>query len=87
MAAAGVKSRSAYLRKMALDGYIVKLDLTDVKELVRLLRICSNNLNQYAKVANGTDHIGAKDIEDLQKRIETILIKTKQILNRLIYII
>ena len=36
---------NAYVRKMALDGYCVKLDLQDVKEMVSLLRRCSNNLN------------------------------------------
>ena len=41
----GVVNMSAYLRKMALDGYCVKLDLQDLKELIRLLRICGNNLN------------------------------------------
>ncbi|MBQ9032793.1 MAG: plasmid mobilization relaxosome protein MobC, partial [Parasporobacterium sp.] len=48
----GISTMSAYIRKMALDGYCVNLDLTDVKELVFLLRQCSNNLNQYAKKAN-----------------------------------
>lgn len=49
MAQVGIRSQGAYLRKMALDGYCVRLDLQDVKELVSLLRRCSNNLNQYAK--------------------------------------
>lgn len=44
----GIRSMGAYLRKMALDGYCIRLDLQDVKALVSLLRICSNNLNQYA---------------------------------------
>ena len=44
---AGVKNRSAYIRKMARDGYIIVLDLSDLKEVVRLLRINSNNLNQF----------------------------------------
>ena len=57
MAKIGVKNFSAYLRKMALNGYYIVLDLSDVKELLRLLRICSNNLNQYAKKANETDSI------------------------------
>lgn len=52
MAQVGIRSQGAYLRKMALDGYCVRLDLQDVKELVSLLRRCSNNLNQYAKRAN-----------------------------------
>lgn len=87
MKQAGVKNRSAYIRKMALDGYIVKLDLTDVKELVRLLRICSNNLNQYAKVANGTGYVGAGDIEDLKTRLNEIWAMTKAVMKRLAAII
>ena len=66
----GIRSMGAYLRKMALDGYCIRLDLQDVKALVSLLRICSNNLNQYAKRANETGSIYRADIEDLQKRLE-----------------
>lgn len=61
----GIRSMGAYLRKMALDGYCIRLDLQDVKALVSLLRICSNNLNQYAKRANETGSIYRADIEDL----------------------
>jgi hypothetical protein len=50
----GIRNRSAYLRKMALDGYMIQMDLSDVGEAVRLLRINSNNLNQYTKKANET---------------------------------
>ena len=50
----GIRNKSSYLRKMALDGYCVNLELDDVKEMVSLLRYCSNNLNQYAKRANET---------------------------------
>lgn len=39
-----VTNLSAFLRKMALDGYIIHLDMTELQELTRLLRICSNNL-------------------------------------------
>ena len=63
---------NAYVRKMALDGYCVKLELQDVKEMVSLLRRCSNNLNQYAKRANETGNIYAEDIKDLQNRFEEI---------------
>ena len=44
MAQLGTKNREAYLRKMALDGYVVRLDLPELKELVSLLRRSSNNL-------------------------------------------
>lgn len=79
----GVKNMSAYLRKMALDGYCVRLDLKDVQELVRLLHICSNNLNQYAKRANETLSIYAADIQDLQGRFDELLSVGKEILARL----
>jgi len=79
----GVKNMSAYLRKMAIDGYAVKLDLSDIKELVRLLRYCSNNMNQYAKKANETGSIYKSDIEDLQHRLEEIWQISKSTLVRL----
>ena len=73
----------AYLRKMALDGYCINLDLQDVKELVSLLRRCSNNLNQYAKQANATGNIYEADIQDLQERLEEIWGSMKELLVRL----
>ena len=79
----GVLNQSAYLRKMALDGYCVRLDLDEVKELNRLLRICSNNLNQYAKRANETGSIYKADIEDLQRRLDAIWQQQKELLTEL----
>ena len=72
MAQVGVKNMSAYIRKMALDGYCVNLDLKDVREMVGLLRRCSNNLNQYAKKANQTGSIYEADIEDLRNLLDDI---------------
>ena len=79
----GIRSMGAYLRKMALDGYCIRLDLQDVIALVSLLRICSNNLNQYAKRANETGSIYRADIEDLQKRLEEIWTDMREVLVRL----
>ena len=79
----GIRSMGAYLRKMALDGYCINLDLQDVKELVSFLRICSNNLNQYAKRANETGNIYEADIKDLQERLEEIWTDMKEVLVRL----
>ena len=53
----GVKSLGAYLRKMALDGYCINLDLRDVKEFVSLLRRCSNNLNQYSCASDSHEQL------------------------------
>ena len=54
MAQLGTKNREAYLRKMALDGYVVRLELPELKELVSLMRYSSNNLNQLARRAHET---------------------------------
>lgn len=70
MAELGITNLSAYLRKMAVDGYIIHLDTGDIQEMVRLLRICSNNLNQYAHRANETGRIYAADVEDLRERLD-----------------
>ena len=79
----GIRNRSAYLRKMALDGYCIRLDLGDIKELIRLLRICSNNLNQYAKRANETGSIYREDIQDLQGRMDYLWQTAREILARI----
>ena len=76
----GIRSMGAYLRKMALDGYCISLDLRDVKELVSLLRRCSNNLNQYAKRANETSSIYQDDIKDVQERLDEIWEAAKEML-------
>ena len=80
MSELGIRNRNAYLRKMALDGYCIKLELQDVKELVSLLRRCNNNLNQYAKRANETGSIYAADVHDLQNRLDEIWAEMKEVL-------
>lgn len=72
MAELGITNLSAYLRKMAVDGYIIHLDMSDIQEMIRLLRICSNNLNQYARRANETGSVYAADVEDLRARLDSL---------------
>ena len=70
MAELGITNLSAYLRKMAVDGYIIHLDMSDIQEMIRLLRICSNNLSQYTRRANETGSVYAADVEDLRTRLD-----------------
>ena len=67
MALLGVSTQMAYLRKMAVDGYIVKLDMEGVVELVKLLRSISSNVNQIARRCNETRNLYAQDVEDLRQ--------------------
>ena len=83
MEEAGILNMSAYVRKMALDGICVRLDLTDVRQLIVLLQRCSTNLNQYAKRANETGSVYAADIEDLQSRLDEIWELSRQSLAHL----
>ena len=72
MAAANIRNREAYIRKMILDGYIVRLDLSDVRKMVQLLSNATSNLNQIAKRANETRSIYESDIRDLQSNYEKL---------------
>ena len=83
MSLIGGSNLSAYLRKVAIDGYIINLDLKEVRELIRLLRICSNNLNQYTRKANETGSIYAADIEDLRLRLDKVWDATEKMLSSL----
>ena len=83
MQEAGVKNRSAYIRKMSLDGYIVKLDTSDINQMISLLRNATNNLNQVAKKANSTGIIYGADIADMQVKQDEIWETAKEILARL----
>jgi len=57
---------------MAIDGFFIRLDLSEIQTLTTLLRRCSNNLNQYAKRANEIGSIYAADIEDLRVRLDVV---------------
>jgi hypothetical protein len=72
MAAAGISNFSAFARKMLIDGYHVNIDLSDVREMVTLLRRCSVNINQIAKRTNETRSIYAEDVEDLRGQYATL---------------
>ena len=63
---AGIRNMGAYMRKMALNGYVLHVDLADVRELVALQRRCANNLNQVAIHAN-TYGVYPEEIASLQK--------------------
>ena len=83
MAQLGTKNREAYLRKMDLDGYVVRLELPELKELVSLMRYSSNNLNQLARRAHETGRIYDADLEDISRRQEALWDGVHQVLTQL----
>lgn len=83
MSQLGTDNLSAYLRKMALDGYIVNLDLPELKEMVSLLRRSSNNLNQLTKRVHITGRIYDADLESLKQEYEKLWEAAGLILSKL----
>ena len=79
----GIRSLSAYIRKMALDGYCLNLDLPQLRRMAYLLQNCSNNLNQVAKRVNESGKIYAADLADLRTRLDELIDIGKQILSKL----
>ena len=79
----GTENLSAYLRKMALDGYVVKLELPELKELVSLMRRSSNNLNQLTRKVHETGRVYNADLEDISQRQEQLWEGVKEILTQL----
>ena len=80
MAQLGTNNMSAYLRKIAIDGYVVQLDLPELREMVSLLRRSSNNLNQLARRANETGRIYPEDLADIRQNQAQLWESTKEIL-------
>jgi hypothetical protein len=83
MAQLGTKNREAYLRKMALDGYVVRLELPELKELVSLMRRSSNNINQLTRRVHETGRIYDADLEDISQRQEALWDGVHRILTQL----
>ena len=83
MAQFGTTNMAAYLRKMAIDGDVVKLDLPELRELVSLLRYSSNNLNQLTSRAHETGRIYETDLEDIQQSQERIWTAAEKIVSSL----
>ena len=74
---------ATYLRKMAIDGYVVKLELPELRDFISLLRRTSNNFNQIARRVNSTDRIYAEDIVEMKNLLEQIWEADNQILTKL----
>ena len=83
MAQLGTTNMAAFMRKMAIDGYVVKLDLPELRELVSLVRYSSNNLNQLTRRVHETGRVYVADMEDILQNQERIWQAASGILSRL----
>ncbi|MDD3227971.1 MAG: plasmid mobilization relaxosome protein MobC [Oscillospiraceae bacterium] len=83
MELAGIRSLRAYLLKMAVDGYVVQLDLSEVRHMVTLLRTATNNMNQIARRTHETGNLYDADIRDLQEHYDKLWEQAGGILKKL----
>ena len=79
----GIKNREAFMRKMLLEGYVLSLELPELKEILRLTRYTSNNVNQIARHAHETGRYYIEDIEQMVRNQQAIQDSLKEVLNRL----
>ena len=83
MNAANIRNREAYLRKMALDGFVINLDFSDVRRMIFLLSNATNNLNQIARHLNSGGDSKDLDIRTLQADYEKLWETARDILKKL----
>ena len=68
MAQLGTRNMGAYLRKMAIDGYIIKVDYTEQKKLAAAVSRAATNINHICRRINQTEHCYADDVAELKAR-------------------
>ena len=73
MSQLGLHNQRAYLRKMAVDGYAVQVDMSDFKALVSLLRNCANNLNQIAQKAHVLGVVDERRYDEEMKKFDRLV--------------
>lgn len=79
----GTSNMAAYLRKMAMDGYVVNLELPELREMVSLLRRSSNNLNQLTRRVHETGRFYDADLEELRQSYDGLWDAAQKILSSL----
>ena len=70
MAEFGTDNMGAFVRKMVIDGYIIKLDLPELQEIIRLLGSIANNVNQIARRVNAGGNVYKEDLEEINANLD-----------------
>ena len=83
MAEFGTSNMGAFVRKMVIDGYIVKLDIPELKEIVHLLGPIGNNVNQMARKLNAGSSIYREDIAEVNAKLDAVYKLQRRILKKL----
>ena len=79
----GTHRTGAFIRKLVIDGYVIKLEIPELKEIIRLLGPIGNNVNQMARKLNAGGNIYREDIAEVNAKLDTIYKQLEKILKRL----
>jgi hypothetical protein len=66
------RNMGAYLRKMAIDGYIIDVDTAPIKEIYEEIHKTGVNINQIAKKVNTTGELDPEEMEELKGLVEKL---------------
>ena len=83
MEKAQIENMSAYLRKLAIDGYIVRLDVPELREIITNARRAGANLNQLTKRVHETGRLYEADLEDLRLSQDRLITETESLMDKL----
>jgi len=83
MARSGIKNKSAFIRKMCIDGQVVSLELPTLSEIGKLLRITVNNMNQIARRVNSGGNAYREDVAEVSNQLTEIRMYFGSVLDEL----
>jgi len=83
MAQTNIRNKSAFIRKMCIDGHVINLDMAGLNEIGRLLRITANNVNQIARRVNSGGTAYREDVADVNRQLAEIRTDFGKLLNSL----
>ena len=83
MARSGIKNKSAFIRKMCIDGHVVNLELPALNEIGKLLRITANNTNQIARRVNSGGKAYREDVAEVNNQLNEIRLGFGRVLDEL----
>ena len=83
MAEFGTDNMGAFVRKMVIDGYILKLDLPELREISRHIGYLDNNINQMARKVNAGRTVYKEDVDEIQAQFNTVCKLQRKIIRHL----
>lgn len=79
----GIRKKATLFRALVFKGYLLKLDLEPIHEVIRLMKNLTNNINQIARRENERGSIYETEIDEILKRVDDLWKVVNQILTKL----